>query len=132
MNVAVFQVDGIKYPGVNVLSLKRNFNVLDGENAGRLMDGSMKRDIIGTYYNYSMELTSDYSDPAEYDALYEVLSAPVDSHTIVMPYGQSTLTFEAYIANGSDDLIHFRRDFNKWKNLSFNFIAMSPQRRPAE
>jgi len=131
MNIAVFTVDGVSYPGVNVLSIKRNFNVLDGENAGRVMDGSMKRDIIGTYYSYSMELTSDYSSLAEYDSLYEVLSAPVDSHTIVVPYGQGTLTFEAYVANGDDELLHNRPTFNKWNNLSFNFVAMGPQRRPA-
>lgn len=130
MNMSVFTVDGVAYRSVNVLSLKRSFAVLDGPNAGRVMDGSTRRDIIGTYYNYSMELTSDYSDLTEYDALYEVLSAPVDSHTITVPYGQETLTFEAYVANGDDDLLHTRPTFNKWNNLTVNFVAMSPQRRP--
>jgi len=130
MKIPVFTVDGVAYPGVNVLSLKRNFAVLDGPNAGRVMDGSTKRDIIGTYYNYSCQVTSDYSDLTEYDRLYEVISAPVDSHEIVVPYGQGTLTFTAYVANGDDELIHKRPDFNKWNNLSFNFVAMKPQRRP--
>lgn len=130
MKIPVFSVDGTDYPGVNVISLERTFAVMDGENAGRTMDGAMKRDIIGTYYNYSMELTSDYSDLSEYDKLYEVLSAPVDSHTIVVPYGQETLSFEAYVANGNDSLIHKRPAFNKWDNLTVNFIAMKPQRRP--
>lgn len=131
MNIPVFSVDGVQYPGVNVLSLKRNFAVLDGPNAGRVMDGSTKRDIIGTYYNYSMTVTSDYSDLEEYDKLYEVISAPEDSHSIVVPYGQGTLEFRAYVANGEDELIHKRDSFNKWNNLSFNFVAMKPQRRPA-
>lgn len=131
MKLPVFTVDGVGYPGVNVLSLKRTFAVMDGDNAGRTMDGAMRRDIIGTYYNYNMELTSDYSDLSEYDALYEVLSAPVDSHTIVVPYGQGTLAFEAYVANGDDELLHKRDTFNKWQNLSVNFVAMKPQRRPA-
>lgn len=131
MNLPVFTVDGVSYPGVNVLSIKRNFAVLDGPNAGRVMDGTMKRDVIGTYYNYSMEVTSDYSDLEEYDRLYEVISSPQDSHEIVVPYGQGTLTFTAYVANGDDELIHKRDHFNKWNNLSVNFIAMKPQRRPA-
>lgn len=131
MNIPVFSVDGVAYPGVNVLHLKRNFAVLDGPNAGRVMDGSTNRDIIGTYYNYSMEVASDYSDLEEYDRLYEVISAPVNSHEIVVPYGQATLTFRAYVANGDDELIHDRSAFNKWNNLSFNFVAMSPKRRPA-
>lgn len=131
MNISVFSVDGVQYPGVNVLSLKRNFDVLDGPNAGRVMDGSTKRDIIGTYYNYSMTVTSDYSDLEEYDKLYEVVSAPEGSHSIVVPYGQGTLEFKAYVANGDDELIHKLNSFSKWNNLNINFIAMKPQRRPA-
>lgn len=131
MKLPVFTVDGVGYPGVNVLSLERTFAVMDGDNAGRTMDGAMQRDIVGTYYNYNMELTSDYSDLSEYDALYEVLPAPVDSHTVVVPYGQGTLAFEAYVANGNDELLHKRDTFNKWQNLSVNFVAMKPQRRPA-
>lgn len=128
MNISV---DGVSYPNVNVLSLKRSFSVMDGSNAGRVMDGTLKRDIIGTYYNYSIEIASDYSDLEEYDKLYEVISSPEDSHEIVVPYGQGTLTFRAYVANGDDELIHKRDSFNKWNNLTFNFIAMKPQRRPA-
>lgn len=131
MKMSVFSVDGVEYAGINVLSLTRNFQVLDGENAGRTMDGGMQRDIIGTYYNYSMELNSAYGELSEYDALYEVITAPVDSHIIVVPYAQGTMTFKAYVTNGSDDLLHNRPSFNKWNNLTFNFIATEPQRRPA-
>lgn len=130
MNISVFSVDGVDYPHVNVISLERTAAILDGENAGRTMDGAMQRDIIGTYYNYNMEITSDYSDLAEYDALYEVLTAPEDSHTITVPYAQGTMTFRAYVANTSDNLLHRRSTFNKWNNLKVNFTAMEPQRRP--
>lgn len=129
MNLPVFTVDGTGYPEVNVLSLKRSFSVLDGPNAGRVMDGAMKRDIIGTYYNYTMELTSDFSDPEQYDTLYEVLSAPEDSHALIVPYAQSLLTFQAYVSNGEDELLHIYDGLNKWGRLSINFIAMKPQRR---
>lgn len=131
MNISVFSVDGVPYPNVMVLRLTRNFAVLDGPNAGRVMDGTAKRDVIGTYYNYSMELDSSYSDLEEYDRLYEVLSAPEDSHNIVVPYGQGTLSFTAYVANGEDNLLHTRQNYNKWNNLRVNFVAMKPQRRPA-
>lgn len=130
MKIPVFSVDGVEYPGVNVISLERTGAVLDGSNAGRTMDGAMKRDIIGTYYNFNLELTSDYSDLEQYDALYEVITAPVDSHTITMPYGQGTITFEAYVANVTDNLLHRQDSFSKWNNMKVNFIAMEPQRRP--
>lgn len=133
MKKSVFSVDGVEYPGVFVKSpIHRSFNVLDGENAGRTMDGRMQRDVIGTYYTYHLEFDSSLSDPAEYDALFEALSAPVDSHIIAVPYGQEILTFEAYVANGEDDLSRIYRDESrKWDNLSVNFVAMNPQRRPA-
>ena len=92
MSKSVFSVDGVEYPGVFVKSpIHRSFNVLDGENAGRTMDGRMQRDIIGTYYTYRLEFDASLSDPEEYDALFEALSAPVDSHIISVPYGQGSL-----------------------------------------
>lgn len=123
-------VDGVTYPNIYVLSLKRSFSVLDGDNAGRVMTGDMIRDIIGTYYNYSLEIDSDESDPAEYDRLYEVLSAPVNSHTITVPYGQGAVTFKAYVTNGDDNLVKCYEEINGWNGLSVNFIAMGPKRRP--
>ena len=78
--------------------------MLDGDNAGRVMTGAMKRDIIGTYYNYSMEIDPVSSDLAEYDEFYEAISSPVDSHVLTVPYAQTTLTFDAYAANGEDEL----------------------------
>lgn len=127
----VFTIDGVAYPGVLVMDLQRSFSVLDGQNAGRVKTGRMVRDIIGTYYNYSMELDTSEASLAEYDALYEVLSAPQDSHMLVVPYAQGTLSFEAYLTNGEDALISMESSRNKWEGLSVNFIAMSPQRRPS-
>jgi len=130
---AVFSVDGVEYPGVCVKSpIHRSFNILDGENAGRTMDGRMQRDIIGTYYTYRLEFDASLSDPNEYDALFDVLSAPVDSHMITVPFGQSSITFEAYVANGDDDLSRiYRNESRKWDNLAVNFVAMDPVRRPS-
>ena len=124
-------MDGTEYPNIHVVSLKRSFQVLDGENAGRVMTGEMDRDIIGTYYNYSCEIDASAADREEYDNFYEAISAPVDSHEITLPYAQETITFSAYVTNGEDELISMYAD-NEWGNLSFNFIAMAPHRRPAE
>lgn len=123
-------VDGIEYPNIHLVSIKRSFSVLDGENAGRVMTGKMERDIIGTYYNYSAEVGSDSASREEYDKFYEVISAPVDSHIIVVPYAQGTMTFEAYVSNGDDNLLTAYGGENEWGELSFNFIAMEPQRTP--
>lgn len=121
-------VDGVTYTHIHVTSLRRSFQVLDGDNAGRVMSGAMVRDVIGTYYNYSMAIDADGNYPQEYDRIYEVLSAPTPYHIIIVPYAQTTLTFRAYVTNGSDDLGYMAETQNRWGNLSVNFIAMSPQR----
>lgn len=128
--MAVFTIDGVSYPGILVLGLTRKFSVLDGDNAGRVRTGTMVRDIIGTYYNYTLELDTTEASLAEYDSLYEVLSAPEDSHSITVPYGQTTLSCEAYVTNGEDSLISMENGRNKWSGLAINFIAISPERRP--
>jgi hypothetical protein len=128
--MALFSIDGNTYPGVLVASLKRNFQVLDGDNAGRVQTGGMVRDIVGTYYNYSIELDAAEASLAEYDSLYEVISAPEDSHALIVPYAQGTLSFDAYVTNGQDELLDATCGRNKWGNLSFNIIAMEPKRVP--
>ncbi|MTQ98579.1 hypothetical protein GMD88_17435 [Pseudoflavonifractor sp. BIOML-A6] len=125
----VFKVDGVSY---NVIvpegGLKRQGRVLDGESVGRMLSGRMMRDIVGTYYNYAMQLDTRNLDVAQYDALYQVLSAPVDYHTVILPYGQSTLTFQAYVTNLDDELVLMQEGRNLWGNLSFTFVAMQPER----
>lgn len=128
---SVLSLDGKAYPNLHVVSLKRSFSVLDGDNAGRVMTGAMMRDIIGTYYNYSMEIDPVSSDLAEYDEFYEAISAPVDSHVLTVPYAQTTVTFDAYVANGEDELVSKNDDRSNWQNLSVNFVAMKPKRTPA-
>ena len=127
---SILSLDGKEYPNLHVVSLKRSFAVLDGDNAGRVMTGAMTRDIIGTYYNYSMEIDPVSSNLAEYDEFYEAISAPVDSHVLTVPYAQTTLTFDAYIANGEDELVSKYGSRNEWQNLAINFVAMKPKRTP--
>ena len=125
----IFTIDGRSY-NVTVPEggLKRSGKVLDGDNTRRSKSGRMIRDIIGTYYNYSLELDTKGLDVAAYDRLFEALSAPVDSHVITMPYGQGTITLDAYVSNVDDVLKVMRDGRNLWGGLTFNFIAMAPQR----
>jgi len=123
-------LDGVTYNTLHVVRLTRSFSILDGENAGRVLSGEMQRDVIGTYYNYQVELDPDAANRADYDAFFEAISAPVDSHTLVVPYAQGTLTFQAYVTQGQDELTLMEENANRWENLTFNFVAMSPARRP--
>jgi hypothetical protein len=127
---SALSLDGKAYFNLHVVSCTRSFSVLDGDNAGRVMTGAMTRDIIGTCYNYRLEIDPVSSDPEEYDDFYESISAPVDSHVLTVPYAQGTMTFDAYVANGDDELAGSYDGRNDWGNLTINFIAMKPKRTP--
>lgn len=128
----VFTIDGVSLR-LWVTGLRRKFEVMDTQNSGRLQSYRMYRDIAGTFYNYTIEIDPDKSKRADYDTFYEIISSPVESHTMVFPYAQETLEFEAYVTNGEDNL-KIRQEggkqINKWNGLSLNFIAMEPKRRP--
>lgn len=125
-----FTLDGKNYPGIHVLELKRGFKVLDTDLTERVQNGDIDRDVIGTFYNYSMKIDSDDATSAEYDAFYEVISSPDESHDLVFPYGQGTIALKAYVTGGDDSLIAMTPRLNRWGELTVNFIACSPQRRP--
>ena len=62
---SIFTIDGVGYPGVGVESLSRSALIKDGQNAGELMSGEYERDLIGTYYHYTLVLTG--LEPASCD-----------------------------------------------------------------
>lgn len=126
---APFTCDGVGY-NMLVKSLSRSSSILDGDEAGRIMSGHMERDIIGSYYNYSATIQAMTQYPEEYDSFYEAVTSPIDSHTFIFPYGQSSLTLEAYVANVSDKLLRVKDSYYYWGNMSLNFIAMSAARTP--
>ena len=97
-------LDGREYQ-IGIKKISRNFAVEDGENTMLAKSGRNVRDLVGTRYHYTIEIESRLSNPADYDAFYEAISAPVQSHTIKVPYGQGTLTFEADVESGSDALL---------------------------
>ena len=128
--MAIFAVDGVEYHvKVPEKGITRSFSVLDTDKSGRSQSGDMIRDIIGTYYNYTIQIDTENLDFEEYDKLYEELSSPKDWHMITVPYGQGTLTFKAYVTSGEDTLGMVYKSGKKWSGLKINFIAMSPQRR---
>lgn len=123
----LFKIDGQGFSGVGVESLKRSFRIPDGPNAGEMLSGDYTRDIVGTYYDYDLTLTAEQLPDSEYNALYEILSAPVESHTVEMPYGITSLTFSAMIESGTDELIPMD-DGTWWGNLNISIRAKKPQR----
>ena len=132
----IFKLDGNFYDVIIPEDgIERSFQILDDDTAGRTLSGAMQRSIIGTYYNYKIKMDTSRMDKASYDQMYELLTSPVDSHEIQVPFGQSTLTFDAYITSGNDTLHKVKRTYsnnawtqeNTWQGLELNFIALEPQ-----
>ena len=127
----VVTIDGASFD-VGVEYIKRQARIEDGPNAGNSKRGDWIRDVYGTYYDYILAFdTSAGLTRVDYDPLYRILTAPVEFHTLVVPYGQSTLTFTAGITGAEDNVI-LMDDGTVWGNLSITFRAKSPQRLSAE
>lgn len=122
-------VDGVEYNvRLKYETLSRAFALVEGDNAGESISARLLRDVLGTKYTYQIDIEPDPADPESYDAFYEVISAPVDYHTVTMPYGQTTITFDAAIQSGRDIYRGVIGDKKRWSGLSIQFIAMEPQR----
>ena len=128
-----FVIDSQTFPNVRIMSITRNFSVLDGKEAERTMAGDMVRDIIGTYYNYTAKFRCKLEHETEYNNLYWLLSAPVDYHTISLPFANKTITQKMYVTGGSDNLKRFKTDGENWfYEMQINFVAMSAFRLAGE
>lgn len=122
-----FKLDGVYYD-LWVTELIRGFTVQDSSEAGRTISGEMVRDIIGTFYYYTMTLDATNCAPEDYSKFYNIITAPRDSHVVEFPFNDEILTFNAYISTGEDSL-KIRNGVNYWNELQVQFTAMEPNRR---
>ena len=121
---------------VSISDYEENFNVLDGENAGRsLANGHLIRDVIGAYFGhkitfYRSGMSADAV--AGFDALWNWLKAHSvdDSVWIRAADGQSTIAYEAYYTSGSRKLKSVQNGVNYWDEIAINFIPIDPQVTP--
>ena len=127
----VVTIDGTSFD-VGVENIKRKARIEDGPNAGNSKRGDWIRDVYGTFYDYILAFdTSSGLSREDYDTMYGILTAPVEFHTLVVPYGHSTLSFQAGITGAEDNVI-LMDDGTVWGNLSITFRAKSPQRLATE
>lgn len=123
-------IDGINYKvGVVFPEIGRSFELKEGSNTGTSITGRNIRDVLGTNYTYSMKITALPGFHDDYDRLYEVISEPVDSHMVTLPYNQTTITFEAEIKSGSDKYYGVENGTRIWSDLDIEFAPIAPQRR---
>ena len=117
-------VDNVEYP-VGIVALQRKGDILD-LTANRTEDGVLHREVIGTYYNYILGIIAP-SDPALYEAIWWVLTAPVASHMVQLPYQAEP--FEGYFSSCKDNAKLIKSDGTFiGTGISCNLTATRPSR----
>lgn len=132
MEAEKITIDGVEYR-VKILYPSRliSFEIVEGNNTGLSLSFRTIRDVAGTRYNYTMTVKADRQHPEDFDAFLEAISAPVDYHRVIMPYGQKTLEFDAAVRAGSVTDYGVSAGKRRWDDLELTFEAMEPQRKAA-
>lgn len=131
MELMTILMDGVTYR-VRVVfnTLVRAFELVEGPVHGDMLSGRHERDLVGTKYDYEMGVEPDPRYQSDYDAFFEAISDPVDSHSITVPNGQGTLTYQAMIERGSDTYRGRLAGQRRWGGLVVTFKAISVQKEP--
>lgn len=98
------------------------------EFLGVTLDMRKHYDVQGTYYDYDVEFYPRAMNVNDYDSLYELLTEPVEYHTVTMPYGQGTITFDARTKVSDDSLKKNFNQMKKWSGFKVTFEALEPQK----
>lgn len=126
------KINGVSFDATVAISdIEETFNVLDGENAGRVLTGSMVRDVIGTYIGHKITFFSGKS-PKDFDALWSYLIAHSvdDSVQLEAADNQTSISYRAYYTSGTRKLGRVTDGVNYWEEISVNFIPIDPQVTP--
>ena len=126
LNGKVFDAD------VAISKYNRYFNVLDGENAGRVMTGRMVRDVIGSYLGHKITVFRRGDNYAGLEEFWEYLfqHSVDDSVMLEAADGQTTISYEAYYTSASQDIEKAEDGVNYWGEIEVNFIPMDAQVKP--
>lgn len=131
--MSYIKINGVEFDAeVAISKYNRSFNVLDGENAGRVMSGRMIRDIIGTYIGNKITVFRRGDNYAGLDKFWDYLveHSIDDSVMLEAADGQSTISYEAYYTSASQDIEKVENGTNYWGEIEINFVPMDAQVKP--
>ena len=128
--MSYIKLNGVEFDAdVAISAYNRNFNVLDGPNAGRVLAGKMIRDIIGTYLGHKITVFRRGDDYAGLDEFWEYLyqHSIGDSVLLEAADGQKTISYQAYYTSASQDIEKVEKGVNFWGEIEVNFIPIDAQ-----
>ena len=122
----IFRVDG---KGYDVIipegGITETTEILDSDKSTRAQNGTMFRDIIGAFRNYTIKIIAKPEAKTDFDTLYNALASPVESHSITVPHGQGVITFNAYCTSIARNLQRAADGGFCWDEMEVKFIAKS-------
>ncbi len=131
--MSYIKINGVSFDvNVAISAYSRNFNVLDGENAGRTLSGRMVRDVIGTYIGHNVTVFRKGDNYQGLDAFWDYLiqHSTDDSVLLEAADGQKTISYQAYYTSGTQDIEKVENGINYWGEVQVNFIPIDAQYRP--
>ena len=122
--MAVLQIDGVAYD-VDC-EITRTAEVTASDISGLLLNGTIFKDIIGTYMQYDIRLKRPLFNRAKYAAVYEALTEPVAAHTFILPYNDTTITVVANVEPISDEMLELENHRIYWRDARFTLTSIYP------
>lgn len=112
----MIRIDNIDYKVNWGDDFKRKFEIINGDNSGRLQGNKdMYLEYVGTFFNFEGTVMQDRNcTAAEWDEFLAVLANPINDHTVTVPFDQKTMTWQFYISSGEQGLIRVTDDGNRW------------------
>lgn len=122
-----FVIDGTDFTDyAKYLKYDRKVNFLD-KYAKRDTSGKLKRELIGTFIVYTVEMDIDVSaGMTKYNELWAILTKAVDFHYVTLPDSTGEVSFWCYVADIKDTGSKFKNGTNKFKSLTVEFIPRDP------
>lgn len=118
-------IDGVSFD-IPLISIKRTADFLD-KYANRTEDGDLKRDLIGVYFNYQLNIGT-IDDADTYELLWNKLTEPVEFHDFLLPDLKGTYSFRGYISSVSDEIEKVLSTGAQFKGLTCKFTSKKPAR----
>lgn len=125
-------IDGIDFSEFVIENdIEEAFELVEGESSVMTQSGRDWYDIIGTRYMHTLSiLRNDSVSPEKWDEFYNVISSPVDFHTVEVDHAQGTITYDAHIFKGARKLLRVTGEKKIWSDMTITLKAAEPQRRP--
>lgn len=120
-----FIVDGLAWE--HHCQIRRVADMTPSDISGPLLDLSYFNDVKGTYLTYEITVAVPMGERDDYAALWDLLTDPADAHAFTVPYGNSSISVTARIAQISDEFYPVV-DGAYWLARSFTIISNYPSK----